>query len=519
MAKLSPSRWLEIGHILKRRILTTSMWLASLSLLLLMHQPLPPVQAVSAEVPQSALVVLAQFPEYPYLASRSQISRLFFGTVGHYFSEVSYGKLSLSGNVTDWITLPQVYRQYANGNQFDSEQVARDAFLTASHTFNLTAFGAFILVLSFYPSGTVDYVALKEPIITATGIVRGFSVLEEDSDWTGFARALALSIGLWKVSFRINGLGSLDIAAQGSGDMSAWSKLYLGWINESQVQSYRIPPTRVISRIDAIEQRSVGYYAISINTGIGQYFLEARNPIGYDQLNAAEAGIAVLFVPESNASISVGAVLVPYSVSKSVFLDLASDLSFIALNETKSGFTVLIGSVQDGRDAQRTLYLLSQAESSIQSAEDENRVAGLDLAEQLVNSSQSLFTEGRFQEAAALAASAQTTAQGAVVPPDYQQSLALIAQAENLGSETQGTSLGGQEAIAYGNSELQLAKQSFIAKNFTIARQQAQAAIDAYNRAKQISFSDSILEWVSNLSLVVPVVILVIVLRHQLRSG
>jgi hypothetical protein len=463
--------------------------------------------------------VLTQFPEYPHLASRSQISRIFFGTVGHYFSEVSYGKLSLSGNVTDWITLPRVYQEYASRNQFDSEQVARDAFFAASHIYNLTSFDAFILVLSFYPSGTVDYVVLKEPIITATGIAHAFSILEEDSDWTGYARATALSIGLWRVSSRINGLGSLDIAAQGSGDMSAWSKLYLGWINGSQVLTYKVAPTRVIFRIDVIEQLSAGYYAASIETGVGQYFLEARSPVGYDQLNAAEKGIAVLFIPEGNASISLGALLVPYSVSKSVFLDLASDLSFIALNETSSGYTVLIGNVQDGRDAQRTLYLISQADSSIQGAEGENRVAGLDLAEQLVNGARSLFTEGRFQEAAALAASAQTTAQGAVVPAEYEQSLALIAQAESLSSEVQGISSGGQEAVAYGNSELQLAKQSFIAKNFTIARQEAQAAIDSYNRAKQISLSDSILGWVSNLSLAVPVIVLVVVLRHQLRSS
>ncbi len=453
------------------------------------------------------------------MASRLQISRLFFGTVGHYFSVVSYGKLVLSGNVTDWITLPQTYHQYTNRDQFDSEQVARDSFSAASRTYNLTSFGAFVLVLSFYPSGTGDYIALKEPVITGTGIVRGFSVLEEDSDWTGYARALALSIGLWKVSTRINGLAFLDIAAQGSGDMSAWSKLYLGWINDSQVLSYKIPPTRIITSIESIEQRSAGYYAIRIETGAGQYFLEGRKPVGYDQLNAAETGIAVLSIPDGNASISLRALLVPYSVSKSVFLDLASDMSFIAINETGSGFLVLIGSVQDGRDAQRTLYLLSQAHSSIQAAGEENRVAGLDLAEQLFNDAQGLFTEGRFQEAAALAVSAQTTAQGAVVPPDYGQSVALIAQAESLGSEVQGLSSKGIDTVIYGNSQLQLAKQSFIAKNFTIARQQAQAAIDAYNRAKQISFSDSILEWVSNLSLVVPVILLVIVLRHQLRSG
>jgi hypothetical protein len=300
--------------------------------------------------------------------------------------------------------------------------------------------------------------------------------------------------------------------------MSAWSKRFLGWINDSQVKTYDLPPSRVISSIDWIEQPSSGNYAVSIGTGVGQYFLEARKPVGYDQLNPAAYGIAVLFVPEGNASISLRTLLVPDS-PKSVFLDLTSDLSFVALNESQSGFLFLIGNAQDGLDAQRTIYILSEADSSIQAAKDGNRVAGLDLAEQLDSGAHELFAEGRFQEAAALGASAQTTAQAAVVPPDYSESLALIAQAESLGSQVQGLSLHSANSVTYGNSQLELAKQSFLAKNFTLARQQAQAAIDAYNNAKQIAFTDTIIGWVSDISLLIPVVILAVVLRYQLRNG
>jgi hypothetical protein len=497
--------------------LSVTLCTVSLCLLFLTGSGIPSIGAT--DVSSKVLVVLAEFPEYPHLASRSQISHLIFGTVGHYLGEVSYGRFVLGGNVTEWITLPRVYQQYTSGSQFDSEQVAHDAFSAASRTYNLTSFGFFVVVLSFYPSGTSDYITLKAPVSTISGTVNGFSVLEEDSDWTGYARAIALSIGLWKVNNRINGLGSLDIAAQGAGDMSAWSKRFLGWINDSQVLTYGLPPSRTISHINSIEQPSAGYYAISIDIGVGQYFLEGREPIGYDQVNAADNGIVVLFVPQGNASISERALLVPDSPSKSVFLDLTSDLSLVALNQTQSGFLVLIGRVQDGRDAQRTLYLLSQADSSIQTAEDGNRVAGLDLAQQLDNSAHELFTEGRFQEAAALAASAQTTAQGAVVPPDYSKSVALVAEAESLASQVQGLSPHSSDAVSYGNSQLQLAKNSFIAKNFTVAMQQAQAAIDAYNRAKQIALTDSIFEWVSGASLIVPVLLLAIVLRYQLRSG
>jgi len=131
-----------------------------------------------------------------------------------------------------------------------------------------------------------------------------------------------------------------------------------------------------------------------------------------------------------------------------------------------------------------------------------------------------LRPKGRFQEAAALAVSSQTTAQNAMVPPDYTRSIALIAQAEGLRDHVQALrSAKSAELTSYGNNQLNLAKQSFIAKNFTLARQEAQEAIDAYNRAKQIDFDESIVAWLGNISLIVPVMILVILLRHQLRSG
>jgi hypothetical protein len=507
---------LRIPSALARKILSVTMCTTSLCVLILASSSVP---SVTATLPSTVLLVLAEFPEYPHLASRSQISHIVFGTVGHYFANVSYGRFVLAGNVTDWITLPRVYKQYTSGSQFESGALARDAFSAASHSYNLTSFGFFVLVLSFYPSGTSDYISPKAPIITITGTVRGFSVLEEDSDWTAYARAIALSIGLWKVGSRISGLGPLDIASQGSGDMSAWSKRFLGWINDSQVLAYGLPPGKTISNIVSIEQRSTGHYAISIDIGVGQYFLEARKPIDYDQVNPIANGVVVLFIPQGNASISQKALLVPDSPSKSVFLDLTSDLAVVALNQTSSGFSVFIGKVQDGRDAQRTLYLLSQADSSIQAAEDGNRVAGLDLAQQLDNNAYELFSEGRFQEAAALATSAQTTAQGAVVPPDYSQSVTLIAQAESLATQVQGLSSHSSSMVSYGNSQLQLAKASFIAKNFTIARQQAQTAIDAYNRAKQIALTDAIFGWVSDASLIFPVILLAIVLRYQLRNG
>lgn len=514
-------RGLAISRI--EPIISLSIWTAAIFLLVLAHAfVLQPVAADSCACgSQTALLVLVEFPDYPHLASRSQISHLFLNTVSHYFTEISYGKLSLNGNVTNWITLPQLYAHYAPAGNFDIERVAKDSFSVASQNWNLTSFNDFVLVLSFYPDSTGEFIMPKNPVITTTGTVRGFAVVEEDQDWPAYAHALSLSMGLWKWENRIVGLRSLDIGAGGSGDMSGWSKLQLGWINDTQVLSSVIPPAKVIHSVNSIENAGGRIYAIRIFTGEGEYFLEARQPIGYDQLNRDDHGVAVLFIPENtNLSISFRAFLEPESVSKATYLDLGFDLSFTVLNETATEFSVLVGSVQDGRDAQRALYTISQADSAIQIAEGENRIAGLDLAQQLTNNAHDLFTEGRFQEATALASSAQITAQAAVVPPDYGQSIALIAQAEALRIQVQGvSSMREADLLNYGNTQLQLAQQSFIAKDFTLSRQQAQAAIDTYNSAKQIEVTDQILKWVSIISLTVPVIILAIVLRYQLRGN
>ena len=62
-----------------------------------------------------------------------------------------------------------------------------------------------------------------------------FAVVEEDRDWSAYAHAFALSLGLWRLQAQLAGLGTNRHGSNGDGDMSAWSKLALGWINDSQV--------------------------------------------------------------------------------------------------------------------------------------------------------------------------------------------------------------------------------------------------------------------------------------------
>jgi hypothetical protein len=391
----------------------------------------------------------------------------------------------------------------------------------ASTVFNFTSFDEVFLILSFYPSSTADYVSLPSKIVTKSGNVASFAVLEEDRDWTVYARGYALLLGLWRYSTRIEGLAQFDTVSTGQGDFSAWSKINLGWINNSQVDAFLSPPTGHITSLDSIEVQSGRTYALQIGLlqAEGVYLVEARQSTGYDKDNLPEYGLVVLYVPPDNSSLQIRAILQPNNVGRAIFLDPTSDMSIIALNQTQTGYSLLVGSVQDGRDAQRALYSISNAENAIQTAQVENRIEGLDLAQLLLSNARTLFLSGRFRDAEPLALSAFTTAQSAKVPSDYSTSVQLITQAESLKSQSQ--TLVSSESIALAaqaNAQLDAAKQAFVGRNFTLAKQEAQAAVNLYNRAEQIDATGKILGWLADLALVIPIAILAYALRYQFRK-
>ena len=470
---------------------------------------------------KKVLLVLAEFPGYRHLSSRADISRLFFSQVARYYLDVSYGKLSTTGNATDWISLPRLYDQYVRANQFDLSAVALDSFSIASSVFNFTSFDDVLLILSYYPSPTADYVSLPIKIVTKSGNVASFAVLEEDRDWTVYARGYALTLGLWRFSARIEGLGQFDTVSAGQGDLSGWSKINLGWINDSQIETFVSPPIGHVVTLDSLEIPRGRTYVLQMGLpqSEGFYQVEARQSMGYDRDSLPEYGLVVLYVPPDNSSLQIRAVLEPNNVGKAIFLDPASDLSIIALNQTQTGFSMLVGSVQDGRDAHRALYAISRADDAIHTAQVENRIDGLDLSQRLLANARALFLSGRFRDAEPLALSAVTTAESAVVPADYSSSVQLITQAESLRSQSQSIVSGQSIALVMqGNVQLDVAKQAFVGRNFTLAKQHAQSAVDLYNRAKQIEATEKILSWLGSFALVIPIIILAYALRYQLKN-
>jgi hypothetical protein len=471
---------------------------------------------------KKVLVVLADYPDFPHLSSQQDISGLIFGRVARYFYDVSYGKLTIAGNSTDWVRLPRLYAQYS-GQDLHARVlgIASDAFGAASQSFNMSSFDYVFLVLSSYPNLTGDYVMASQPIVTHTGIIRGFGVVEEDRDFSAYLRGFALMIGLWKYQVEISGLGPFDVSAAGAGDMSAFSKLALGWINSSQVRTVNFPPIHDIVTLDPIEAATVNPLALNIDLGpgAGQYWVEIREPIGYDGNNLQEYGAVVSFLRSSNATVEFVKVLQPDLVGKAVFIDPTEEVSIVVLNSTQGRYRLLAGDAQDGRDALVALYAISRADAAIQTAESENRFQNLDLAQKLLLNAHSLFAAAEFAQADALAISAETTADTATVPSDYSQAIQLVTTAEGLKNDTINLTYSQSISIAAkANAQLSLAQEALQTRNFTLAINAAQQSISLFNQAKQIDFNVKITTWASGVALIIPIIILAYALRYQLKS-
>jgi hypothetical protein len=480
-----------------------------------------PSSAISACVcgTKRVLLVLADYADYPHLSSPEDISSLVFSRVARYFYDVSYGKLSIVGNSTDWIRLPKPYAQYvAPSLNARALEIATDAFQAASQSFNMSSFDYTFLVLSSYPSLTGDYVATGQPIATHTGAIGDFGVVEEDRDFSSYLHGFALMIGLWKYQVELSGLGSYDVSVTGRGDMSALSKVALGWINSSQVVTINFPPIRDIVTLAPIEAPTGEPLALKIDLGAAQYWVDVREPIGYDGNNLQEYGAVVSYLRSSNTSLDLVKVLQPDLVGKAVFVDPTQEVSIVVLNSTRGMYRLLVGDAQDGRDALVALYAISRATDAVQTAVTQNRFQSLDLAETLLLNAHALFSQAEFTQADALAISAETTADTATVPADYNQALQLLTTAEGLNNDTSGLrSTQSITLVIKAKTQLSLAQAALQSRNFTAAISAAQESISLFNQAKQIDFTEKITTWVSDVALIIPIIILAYALRYQLK--
>jgi M6 family metalloprotease-like protein len=288
------------------------------------------------------LVIAVAFSDVKPTTTIAELKREWFGTVPTYFSEASYGKLRIQGDIYGWYTLPNTLVHYGRDckaiNDADcsgtnqSWKIANDTVLLAQKDANFANYDYFVFVHSGAGQETsslkndiwsVTY--LNASIMTPSKILTRFSIVPEaeappnvpNGDWVvEFAHLLGIP-DLYNTSNGPNGgksiLGPWELMDKGSwnGDppgslpahFTAWPKIQLGFINGSLlataptgISTFDLAPTEIASN----NVHAVKVPVIESQNSIQYYLVEVRKQIGFDAALPA-SGVLITYVDESKA--------------------------------------------------------------------------------------------------------------------------------------------------------------------------------------------------------------------------
>src|SRR4030042_1953279 len=198
------------------------------------------------------IVILAEFSDVKHVVSRETIEKQVFKRVADYYQEVSYGKLSTTGDITqNWIVLPTKLSSYGNLDQFLGIQTQRfklafDVIKAADSEVDFRKYDQVIIVL---PVVNIVNYALWQPIVTNDACsVKWVTVQQEHVSAGTFAHELGHALGLpdlydymkaeYKGKDTIPYVGNWCLMSSSyvGVHFCAFSKMLLGWIPAEQIK-------------------------------------------------------------------------------------------------------------------------------------------------------------------------------------------------------------------------------------------------------------------------------------------
>ncbi len=281
------------------------------------------------------LVIAADFPDINATLSIAQVKQNWFGAVASYYHEISYGALTVQGDIYGWYKLPYPESHYGlscNGiNSADcsgqdmSFQFAQDASALAQKDVDFSKYDYFIFIHSGYgqeSSGvgndiwsvtymggvyvltkakTIDLFSIVPELEAHGAIPGGVYCLEFGHDLglpdlynTNTGQSI---LGPWELMDK----GAWNGSPQGSSPahMTAWDKIQLGYISGSIIATAQDRTTTTYT-VDPTEIASNNIHVIKIPLAqTSQYYLvEVRALIGSDSALPA-AGVLITLVNEN----------------------------------------------------------------------------------------------------------------------------------------------------------------------------------------------------------------------------
>jgi M6 family metalloprotease-like protein len=287
------------------------------------------------------LVLAVAFEDLSPSISVVELRQEWFGTVPAYYREVSFGKLTIEGDIFGWYTLPHTESYYGRDchaiNDADcsgtnlSWKIANDTIRLAEKDVNFSNYDYFVFLhagrgqeTSLMNNDIWSVTYLNASIKTPTKTITRFNIVPEQEAPPNVPN------GVWCVEFAHNLgvpdlydttkgpnngktiLGPWDLMDKGSwnGDppgslpahMTAWAKIRLGWINGSMLLTAPVGTTATL--VAPTEVASNLIHAIKIPIGNNQnsqyYLVEVRKQIGFDSA-LPETGVLITFVNETRS--------------------------------------------------------------------------------------------------------------------------------------------------------------------------------------------------------------------------
>ena len=310
--------------------------------------------------------IAVQFLDMPQSSAIVDLKCRIFDEMNSYYQNVSYGKMNITGDIVNtWILLPHNMSYYGNYNGTNahsegSQTLIRDALTNSDGRMNFSLCD-YVLVVH---AGRDEATSGNLSDIWSWGFWDGLSaftkegkifnqgaVVSEFDELGTFCHEFGHILGLPdlynydKNSSKVF-MGNWDLMDAGNyngnpsgshpAHISSWDKIFLGWINDTQVTKVKLGTTANLT-IEPLETNSEGIKAINISIAPKLYYLiEARV-----DTNLPDQGILVTLVNETKNS---GEGIVEVIDSKNSTLGLSDAALHVGdcFEETQHMFTVKV---------------------------------------------------------------------------------------------------------------------------------------------------------------------------------
>jgi M6 family metalloprotease-like protein len=288
------------------------------------------------------LVIAVAFRDVNPSLSIAEVKKEWFGTVPAYYHEISYGKLTIQGDVYGWYKLPHPESYYGRDchaiNDADcsgtnqSWRIANDTVPLAAKDVDFNNYDYYVFIhtgtgqeTSRMPNDIWSVTYLDASVDANSKTLTRFNIVPELESPPNVPNGVwcvefAHNLGIPDLYDTTNGpdkgkpiLGPWELMDKGSwnGDppgslpshMTAWPKIQLGFIGGSMLETAQSEAATIT--VDPTEIASLNVHAVRIPVDSSQnssqyYLVEVRRQIGFDSALPA-SGVLITFVNESLA--------------------------------------------------------------------------------------------------------------------------------------------------------------------------------------------------------------------------